>query len=173
MFQSITKYITVSANAVYAAEGGVPLAEPSANDVDVTLPVISHPTTTINMMGSVDLADETRVENLQITINCQTSKQTAELLKHKEFIIRFAMQKQDAQTGLVSYAGFVATAYGTPQSFSGGSRSVGEAGAADISISCLKYRLQEDGEDLIEIDRNAGILKIGGVDKRAEINKLL
>lgn len=173
MFTAINKYLTVSADAIYGAENGIPFSEPSANDVDVTLPAIGHPVTTVNMMGSVDIADETRVDNIQITISCQTNVETARLLNTREFIIKYAMQKQDAQTGLVSYVGFTAYAYGTPQSFSGGSHNVGETGASDITINCLKYRLQEEGKDIIEIDRMAGILKINGVDKRAEINKLL
>lgn len=173
MFKNIDRYLTVSASSIYAADGGIPLEAPSAIDAQVTLPAIGHPTTTVNMMGSYDVADEARVDNLQITISCQSTEEALELLKHNEFIIKYAMQKEDKETGLSSYVGFTAFATGKPSTFGGGSIAVGEAGEGDITINCLKYRLIQGEKELIYIDRLAGKLVINGVDKRSELNKLL
>lgn len=173
MFTNIDRITNISASSVYAAPDGTPLEKPSALDADITLPTISHPTSTINMMGSYDVADRARVDNLQLTIGCQTSKEALELLKYENFIIRFAALVEKAETGQSEYVGFTVYAQGHCASSGGQSLNVGENGTQDVTVNCIKYRLLQDEDELVNIDRLAGIMKIAGVDLRESINRLL
>lgn len=170
---NINRYVTVAGVAVYAAPDGIVQEQPCAVDSEVTLATISHPTTTINMMGSYDVADTANVDNVQVTISCQSVIEAMELLKHESFVARFAMLTEDASTGLSDYTGFTAYFSGHVQSSGGGTAGVGSAADSTIVVNCSKYRLLQGSVELINIDRLRGTLVIMGVDKRSKLNKLL
>jgi hypothetical protein len=172
--KAINRYLTIPGSTVYEAKGGVPSALPLCVDADVTLPTIGFPTTTVNNMGSHDVVDQTRVDNLQVTISAATTADNIKLAKGgiAEYIIRFAMQVQRPDNTYF-YAGFTAYCMGQVASFGGSPINVGDAGAGTITVNCNAYNLQQDGKELVRIDRAAGALVIDGVDLRAELNKLL
>lgn len=174
MFTAINKYLTIPGCTIYKATAGVPDATPLCVDAEVTLPSIGFPTTTVNNMGSHDVVDQTRVDNIQITINAPTTADNISLVKGgvAEYIIRFAMQVQ-RPNNTYFYAGFTAYCMGQVASFGGSSLNVGDAGAGTITVNCNAYNLQQDGKELVRIDRAASALVIDGVDLRAELNKLL
>lgn len=170
---NINRYTTVSGVAVYAAPDGIVQEKPCAIDSEVTLATISHPTTTINMMGSYDVADTANVENVQVTISCQSVKEAMELLKHENFVARFAMLTESAETGQSDYTGFTAYFAGHVASSGGGTAGVGNAADSDIVVNCVKYRLVQGDLELINMDRLSGKLVIMGVDRRSKLNALL
>lgn len=173
-YRAINKYLTIPGCTVYTAKAGVPSPLPACVDADVTLPSIGFPTTTIHNMGSHDVVDQTRVDNLQLTINAPTTLDNIGLVSGglAEYVIRFAMQVQKPDNTYY-YAGFTAYCMGQVASFGGSSLNVGDAGAGTITINCATYSLKESDKELVRIDRAAGALIIDGQDLRADLNRLL
>lgn len=173
MFTSIPRYTQVSGSSVYPAPDGQPTETPAAIDCDVTLPTIGHPTTDVSMCGTYSVADQTRVDNLELSISCGTNKEALELLKYESFIIRFVQQVENHENGTTDYEQFTVYASGHVSSSGGSSLAIGGSPDGNITISCLRYRLLQGDVELINIDRLAGRIMINGVDKRARINSLL
>lgn len=173
MFRAIPRYTQISGSAVYPAPDGQPTEAPAAVDCDVTLPTIGHPTTDVSMCGTYAVADQTRVDNLELQINCGTNREALELLKYESFIIRFVQQVEDPESGTTDYKQFTVYASGHVSSSGGSSLAIGGAPDGNVTVNCLRYRLLQGDEELINIDRLAGKIMINGVDKRARINSLL
>lgn len=173
MFTSIPRYTQVSGSSVYPAPDGQPTETPAAIDCDVTLPTIGHPTTDVSMCGTYSVADQTRVDNLELSISCGTNREALELLKHESFIIRFVQQVEDPEKGTTDYVQFTVYASGHVSSSGGSSLAIGGSPDGSITISCLRYRLLQGDVELINIDRLAGKIMINGVDRRKKINSLL
>ena len=174
---AVDKVLQVTANAIYILnENGVPEeAEPVCNDGQVTLPAISFSTTDVTYMGTMTVADLTRVDDVAITISMPTYVDSLKVANAKGLLIRFAMQIEKAKTGESDYQGFAVYAYGRSSGFGGGALTPGDAGNGDITYHCTRYRFidQETNAELINIDRRAGIIAINGVNTRQKLNKLL
>ena len=173
---AVDKVLQVTANAIYILnENGVPEAEPVCNDGQVTLPAISFSTTDVTYMGTMTVADLTRVDDVAITISLPTYVDSLRVASAKGILIRFAMQIEKAKTGESDYQGFAVSAFGRASGFGGGALTPGDAGNGDITYHCTKYKLtsQETNAELINIDRRAGIIAINGVNTRSKLNKLL
>ena len=173
MFTSIPRYTQVSGSSVYPAPDGQPTEMPAAIDCDVTLPTIGHPTTDVSMCGTYSVADQTRVDNLELSISCGTNREALELLKYESFIIRFVQQVETPENGTTDYVQFTVYASGHVSSSGGSSLAIGGSPDGTITISCLRYRLLQGDVELINIDRLAGKIMINGVDRRKKINSLL
>ena len=173
---AVDKVLQVTANAIYILdENGVPEAEPVCNDGQVTLPAISFSTTDVTYMGTMTVADLTRVDDVAITLSMPTYADSLKVANAKGILIRFAMQIEKAETGESDYQGFAVYAFGRASGFGGGALTPGDASQGDITYHCTRYKFisQEMNDELINIDRRAGIIAINGVNTRSKLNRLL
>lgn len=130
---AVDKVLQVSANAIYILdENGVPEAEPVCNDGQVTLPAISFTTTDVTYMGTMTVADLTRVDDVAITLSMPTYVDSLKVASAKGLLIRFAMQIEKAETGESEYQGFAVYAFGRSSGFGGGALTPGDASQGDI-----------------------------------------
>ena len=173
---AVDKVLQVTANAIYILnEIGVPEPMPVCNDGQVTLPAISFSTTDVTYMGTMTVADLTRVDDIAITLSLPTYVDSLRVASAKGLLIRFAMQVERAATGESDYQGFAVYAFGRASGFGGGALTPGDASQGDITYHCTRYKFisQEMNDELINIDRRAGIIAINGVNTRSKLNRLL
>lgn len=177
MLREIDKYLVLSGCSIYACdEKGIAEQFPVAINAEVTLPDLNFPTATANMMGNIDVPNQTALENLQLTISLGDHAQSARLRKKGvvTVIIRYAQQISSCESGEVSLGGYTITAAGLISGKGGMSLTFGEVPESDLTLSLVRYKVVvDDGTTLCEIDRPAGILKINGEDLRSELRNLL
>lgn len=159
---------------VYAAPGGVPEQFPCTVDAEVQLPQITHPTATMQSMGDMEVADQTRVNAMTCTISCEPSIIQSKLLGYgvQSYVIRWGQEikKANGDFDLVSFIAYIS---GIPSEDTSSSVSPGNNTTGTISINVFKYRLLCDGKEIRYIDKTKGILKINGIDYRAKLNSML
>ena len=173
---AVDKVLQVTANAIYILTGlGAPEPIPLCNDAQVTLPAISFSATDVTYMGTMTVADLTRVDDVAITLSMPTYADSLRVASAKGLLIRFAMQIEKAGTGESDYQGFSVRAFGRASGFGRGALTPGDAGNGDITYHCTRYKFisQETNAELINIDRRAGIIAINGVNTRSKLNMLL
>ena len=88
-------------------------------------------------------------------------------LKSKTYTVRAAQQGRDAE-GNVGFSGVKAIIKGKPKSFSAGKLKKGSPAEPSSKIEVTYYKLEVNGECLVEIDKFNGVCKINGEDVLAE-----
>lgn len=148
-----------------------PFVEDSAK---ITLPQITFPTYTMQMMGDAEIADHCRVNAMVTQVECELSILQSKALGPgvREYVFKWA-QEMKTKEGTFRIVPFVAYIAGTVNEDVGATVQVGENTNGTMSINTLKYRLLADGKEIRNIDKRSGKLVINGVDYRAEINKML
>ena len=174
MFQQIDQYGVVKGCTVYAAPDGIVEDAPCTIDAEVSLPQITHPSYTMQCMGDTELADQTRVNAMTTGINCELSVIQSKLMGPgvRSYVIRWAQEVKQAN-GVFVLKAFVAYVSGIPREDVSATVRVGENTQGTLNIDTLKYRLTEDGKEIRNVDKLAGVLRINGEDYRKEINALL
>jgi hypothetical protein len=81
--------------------------------------------------------------------------------------LRFVGAYQDEGTGAVDTVEI--TARGRYEELDMGEQKIGEGGEFKAKVAVAYYRLEWNGSEEIEIDVLAGVLRVGGVDRMAEI----
>lgn len=177
MLKEIDRYLNVAGVSIYAADDkGIPEAFPLGIDEEVTLPSISHPTMDVQLMGSASIPNQTAVEDLECSFTLPNNPRVIAALKGgvRTFIIRHAINVSEAQSGNVVLQGFTATVSGFVSSKEGLSLSAGGESKTTVTVKCTYYRLADaDNNELYNIDRPNGVLKIGGNDMRQSLRELL
>lgn len=159
---------------VYATKDGVPEEFPCTIDAEVGLPQITHPTSTMQSMGDMDVADQTRVNPMVTTISCEPGIIQSKLMGYgvQSYVLRWAQDVKKAN-GDFDLIPFVAYISGIPSEDTSSNVRPGESTTGTISVNTFKYRLLCDGKEIRYVDKTKGILKINGVDFRAKINSML
>ena len=174
MFQQIDQIGVVKGCTVYKVTDGVVEDSPCTLDAEVSLPQITHPSYTMQCMGDMELADQTRVNAMTTGINCEPSIIQSKLMGKgvQSYVIRWAQEikRVNGTFDLVPYVAYVS---GIPREDVSATVRPGESTQGTLSIDTLKYRLTENGQEIRYVDRLAGILKVNGVDYRSEINSML
>lgn len=175
--REINRYLNVAGCSVYfCPDGSTPEQDPLGIDQEVTLPSVTHPTSDVQLMGTASIPVQTSIEDMECTIRLPDSAAANRCRKKGvvTFLIYHAVSISDCQTGEVNLGGFKAKVSGiisgkeglniTPQ---------GETSTA-ITLKVLRYQFVDDeGNQVIDIDRPAGVLKINGEDYRSELKSLL
>lgn len=177
MFKTVDSLKVVKGVSIYRMKDGIPDKFPVIVDnATVTLPQITHPTYTTQAMGDTDLPDQTRVNSMTTQIECELSALQSTLLGYgvQGYMLRWA-QEMETEDGAFKIVPFVAYIEGIPAEDVGASVKVGENTTGTLSINTLKYRLVygDDGQELRYVDKRAGVLRINGVDYRADVNRYL
>ena len=175
MWRNIDQMGVVKGVTIYNVNDGIVDDYPVCVDsAKVTLPQITHPTYTLQMMGDAEIADQCRINAMTTQIECELSILQSKLLGYgvKEYLLKWAaeMKTEDGGFRIVPFVAYVA---GTVSEDVGASVQVGETSTGTLTLNTLKYRLLVDGQEVRFVDKRNGTLKINGVDYRADINKML
>lgn len=175
MWQNIEQMGAVKGVTIYEIINGIVQDSPIVEDeAKVTLPQITHPSYTMQMMGDAEIADHCRVNAMTTQIECDLSVLQSKLLGYgvKEYLLKWCTEMKDAD-GIFKVIPFVAYVAGTVSEDVGATITTGDKSTGSVNLLTLKYRLLIDGKEMRYIDKRYGILKINGVDYRKEINKHL
>ena len=145
-----------------------------ARDVAITLPEIVPVTADLQAMGTFSLPIWQLLEHMETAI----TKIGADMglrdiiqpdMKPLEF--RWAQTVTDAN-GTTKNVGCKAFIKGIPNKIPGISLTVGEASENECTIATTRYNLFVDGQEMLLVDRLAGVVRIAGKNY-ADINSLL
>ena len=175
MFKQVDQLNAVKGVTGYKCKDGVPEQFPFVVDTgELNLPQITHPTQTVQMMGDSDMPDQTRVNSMTTGIGCELSILHSKVMGYgvQEYLFKWAQEikKEDGSFGIVGFSAYIA---GIPAEDVSATVRVGDTVIGTVNVATLKYRLVVDGEEIRFVDKRTGVLRINGVDYRAEINKLL
>lgn len=146
----------------------------AADTMKVTLPQITHPTYTIQMMGDAEISDQCRVNTMTTQFETELSVLESKLLGYgvKEYMIKWAQSMSD-KDGNFKIVPFVAYIAGIPSEDVGSTVQTGENTTGTVTVQTLKYHLIIDNEEVRFVDKRSGKLRINGKDYREQINKML
>ena len=175
MFKNVDSLGVVRGVTIYKCHDGVPEQFPLIVDTgSISLPQITFPTYSQQMMGDTDVVDQSRVNPMVTGIGCDQSVIQSELHGYgvQEYLCKWAqqMKKEDGSFTVVGFSAYIA---GIPSEDVASTVQVGEGTQATMNVATLKYRLVCDGQELRHVDKRLGILKMNGVDYRSEVNRLL
>lgn len=171
----IDNYGQIKSCSIYPVVDGVAADSPAAIDATITLPPITFETSTIQMMGALNVPDQSRLGDLSMSITVPQSRISIALAGKglKSYAVKWVQEVHDP-SGAVRVVGFVCYVSGYVTQIPESAKSPGAEGTADYNVSVVKYRLLEDGKiEHFNIDRGAGKLVINGEDYRSEVDNLL
>lgn len=145
-----------------------------ARDVAITLPEITPTTADLQAMGTMSMPIWQLLDNMETAITkIGADNGLRALIKPdmKPIECRWVQTVTDAN-GVTKNAGCKAFIKGIPNKIPGIGVTVGEASEGDVTLMTIRYGLFVDGEEMFQIDRLAGIVRIGGTDY-ADITSML
>lgn len=185
MLTTINKYTQIKGVTIYrctSAEAGalpnnwIVSPAPAAIDVDITLPEQSHPTTDIQMMGSISIPDQTRIDNMQLTVNINTDSLEASALSGAGIVywkICWVDEVVDP-SGNLSLLGWTVYASGYIGAQPESAKNAGSENTGDLSMNVVSIKKQNsNGYVAYDINRLTNRLERGGINYRAALNALL
>lgn len=176
---AIKKGLGVKGCAVWKLnENGEPGENPNVDNISVTLPSIELETTSINLMGSVDIPDVSRIGNMQLSctipLDIQEAMDLCELGKTVSWLITWCSQEYNSTTGETVAKSYSVRATGFITSIPNAEVNAGAENTGEITMNLIKYKKDciSDNYCAFEIDRGAGIFKIRGNNIYDQFSKL-
>ena len=175
---AIKKGLGVKGCAVWKLVGGEPGENPNVDNVSVTLPSIELETTTVNLMGSVDIPDISRIGNMQLSVtiplDVKEALELCELGKTVEWLVTWCSQEYNSTTGETVAKSYSVRATGFITSIPNAEINSGAENTGEVTMNLIKYRKDciSDNYCSFEIDRGAGIFKINGNNLYEQFSKL-
>lgn len=151
---------------------------PNVDNVAVTLPSIEFETTTINLMGSLDVPDLSRIGNLQLTVNIPLDVPEAlkliELGKSVKWLITWCSQFYDSITGATTPKAFNVEASGFVTAIPNAEINAGAENTGDVTMNLISIKKTNvtDKNVEYEIDRGKGIFRLNGKDLYGQFGNL-
>lgn len=148
-----------------------------ARNTTITLPEITHVTATVKAaLGEHEVPLLGLIESMEATIQkigVDLGLSKALTMEAKTFEFRWAQQVTQA-SGDNKVEGCKAFIRGIPKVAAPSIElNPGDSVEMDIPLSVTRYQLFADGNELLLVDKLAGICKINGVDYASSINNLL
>ena len=179
MSTAIKKSLGVKGAAVWKLdENGATGQNPNVDKVPITLPSIELETTTIQLMGSMDIPDLSRVGNLQLTVtiplDVPEAMELCELGKSVSWLITWCSQEYNAVTGETTPKAYSVNASGFIASIPNAEVNAGAENTGDITMNLIAYKKTCITDKFVqfEIDRGKGIFKVGGKDLYSQFSSL-
>ena len=176
---AITKSLGVRGCAVWKLDaGGKPGENPNVDNVAVTLPSIELESTTINLMGSLDVPDLSRIGNLQLTVNIPLDVPEAlkliELGKSVKWLITWCSQFYDSVTGATTPKAFNVEASGFVTAIPNAEINAGAENTGDVTMNLISIKKTNVTDKTVEyeIDRGKGIFRLHGDDLYGQFSSL-
>ena len=148
------------------------------DNVSVTLPSIELETTSINLMGSLDVPDVSRIGNMQLSctipLDIKEAMDLCELGKTVSWLITWCSQEYNSTTGETVAKSYSVRATGFITSIPNAEVNAGAENTGEITMNLIKYKKEciSDKYVAFEIDRGAGIFKIRGNNVYDQFSKL-
>lgn len=175
---AIKKGLGIKGCAVWKLKDGEPGENPNVDNVSVTLPSIELETTSINLMGSVDIPDVSRIGNMQLSctipLDVKEAMDLCEIGKTVDWLVTWCSQEYNSTTGETVAKSYSVRATGFITSIPNAEVNSGSENTGEVTMNLIKYKKEciSDNYTAFEIDRGAGIFKINGNDLFAKINSL-
>lgn len=176
---AITKSLGVRGCAVWKlGADGKPGENPNVDNVAVTLPSIELESTTIQLMGSLDVPDVSRIGNLQLSVNIPLDVPKAleliELGKSVQWHITWCSQFYDSITGATTPKAFRVEVSGFVTSIPNAEINAGAENTGDVTMNLISIKKinATDNKVEYEIDRGKGIFMVGDTDMIGGISSL-
>jgi phage tail tube protein FII len=151
---------------------------PNVDNVSVTLPSIELESTTINLMGSLDIPDITRIGNMQLTVTVPVDVKSAMALldvgKSVKWLIRWVSQEYNVTVNMNVPKSYSVFATGFVTAIPNAEINAGAENTATITMNLVSYKktCDTDNEVLFEVDRGKCILRVNNVDVLGKIKEL-
>lgn len=176
---AIKKSLGVKGAALWKVdENGQTGQNPNVDNVPITLPSIELETTSINLMGTVDIPDLSRVGNLQLSatipLDVPEAMELCELGKTVSWLVTWCSQEYNSVTGETTPKAYSVNATGFITSIPNAEVNAGAENTGDITMNLISYKKNciTDKSTAFEIDRGKGIFKINGKDLYSQFSSL-
>ena len=150
-----------------------------AEDVtSVSLPSLSHPTSTIKAAGmamDVDMPDVTHLEAAEFGVshnNGTNCKHLADPGRH-QLELRVVRQRYATARGEIEHESVKYRVIGVHKSTEKGSVETGNPLGSTEKYSILRYEEEINGEVTVLVDAMAGIIRYNGVDHTSVVESML
>ena len=150
-------------------------------DCDLNIGELSHPTTTVNLMGEYEIADSTRLNNFQATVTLSNGLSVWNLhnvAKDSNGIVRLLVQgiQQRVVNGLLKRVRTETRLVGNVASMGGLNYALQQSGSSAVTVNVLSLQTTyKDNDDnvytLHDIDRTTNKLVVCGKDLREDITE--
>lgn len=179
MSVALVKSLGIKGCAVWKLDAdGRPGTTPNVDNVAISLPSIDLETTTINLMGNLDVPDLSRIGNLQLTVtvplDVKEAIDLAELGKSVKWLITWCSQEYNSTTSEMTPKSFAVEASGLITSIPNAEVNAGAENTGTITMNLIAYRKVNRTDNIVafEIDRGKGIFKVNGVDLMSQFSTL-
>ena len=179
MSVALVKSLGVKGAAVWKLdENGAVGSNPNVDNVSIQLPSIELETTTIQLLGSLDIPDLSRIGNLQLTVTVPLDVKEAmdlcELGKSVRWLITWASMEYNSITSETVAKSFTVEAAGFITSIPNAEVNAGAENTGDITMNLISYKKINNSDNIVafEIDRGKGIFKLNGKDLINSISSL-
>ena len=179
MSVSIVKSLGIRGCAVWKLDdNGTPGQYPNVDNVSVTLPSIELESSSLQLMGTLDVPDLSRIGNLQLSANIPLDVPSAmellEMGKVVKWLITWCSQEYNSVTGETTPKSFTVEASGFITSIPNAEVNAGAENTGDITMNLISYKKINgtDNKVQFEIDRGKGIFNILGNDMIRQFTSL-
>ena len=176
---AIQKSLGVKGAAVYKFDANGKVGQiPNVDNVSITLPSIELETSSLQLMGTLDVPDLSRVGNLQLTVNVPLDVPSAmellEMGKVVKWLITWCSQEYNSVTGETTPKSFTVEASGFITSIPNAEVNAGAENTGDITMNLISYKKTNTTDRLVqfEIDRGKGIFNVLGKDLISQFTSL-
>ena len=176
---AVTKSLGVRGCALWKLDAnGNRGSNPNVDNVSITLPSIELESTTINLMGSVDVPDLSRIGNLQLSatipLDVPEAHALIELGKPVKWHITWCSQLYDSVSGTTTPKAFLVEVSGFITSIPNAEVNAGAENTGDITMNLIAITKKNvtDNKVEYEIDRGKGIFRVNGDDMIGQFSSL-
>lgn len=171
MSVAIVKSLGVKGCAVWKLDdNGTPNQYPNVDNTEVNLPSIDLETSSLQLMGTLDVPDLSRVGNLQLTVNVPLDVPSAmellEIGKVVKWLITWCSQEYNSVTGETTPKSFTVEASGFVTSIPNAPVNAGAENTGVIAMNLISFKKTNTTDRIVqfEIDRGKGIFNVLGKD---------
>lgn len=179
MSVSLFKSLGVKGCAVWRVDDTGNVGQnPNVDNVSVTLPSIDLETTQINLLGSFDVPDISKIGNLQLAVEAPldvpSAMELVDLGRTVRWLITWCSLEYSSTTGETLPKSFSVDASGFITGVPNAEVNAGSANTGTITMNLLSYKKTNKSDNFVqfEIDRGKGIFKVNERDLISQISSL-
>lgn len=176
---AITKSLGVKGCALWKLDArGEAGEKPNVDNVSIQLPSIELETTSITLMGTLDVPDVSRIGNLQLSatipLDVKEAMELCELGKVVKWMVTWASMTYNAESGTTTPKAFKVVASGFVTSIPNAEVNAGTENTGDVTMNLISISKTNITDNIVEyeIDRGRGIFKVKGADIISGISSL-
>ena len=159
-------------------ENGATGQNPNVDNVSIQLPSIELETTSINLMGTLDIPDISRIGNLQLSatipLDVPEAMELCELGKSVRWLITWASMTYNAVTSETTPKAFTVEVSGFVTGIPNAEVNAGAENTGDVTMNLISIKKTNATDGIVEyeIDRGKGIFNVRDKDMIGGISSL-